>query len=577
MLSAGRRALGGSGRRVSCQVILILVLWASHLPTTFAQTPVQEAIRERVEQLRAGRVLRVGGVTLSARTLIGDFYEARAFEPVWRDAAHVTALIEAVNDSTRHGLAPSDYGIDALVGLAAADGNAVRGAERDLLCTEALIRLAYHLRFGKVDPRQLYRDWNYSRTLGRLDPRTALQALITAPDMKAAVGSYAPRIAAYHQLQAALERYRAIEAKGGWPRVGAGTTLRPGQRDPRVAALRTRLDAEGFAPGPTPADPDLFDDAVASALATFQRQHGLQSDGHAGRQTIEALDVGISRRIEQLWINLERLRWVAADLGDDYLLVDIAGFEASLTRGGQVTWTSPVVVGRPYRRTPSFRATLRYLVINPTWTVPPTILREDVLPKLAADPNYLARHHLRALDPSGAEVAARDINAARIKSLQFVQPPGPDNPLGRLKFMMPNPYSVYLHDTPSRAPFDRSSRAFSSGCIRLARPRELAVQLLEDPAQWSAPAIEESIATGHTRTVFLKRPIEVLLLYFTARAGPDGRVAFRPDLYDRDAEVAAAMTRGFSFRPVDRIQDTNLPEAGKSAPDSRRGAAPGSR
>lgn len=542
--------------------ITAIAIWLCMIAPALAQVPVREVLRERIEQLRAGHEVRIAGVTLAARALLADFYEARAFEPAWDAPARRAALIDAVGDSLRHGLEPADYGIDALSARTGDDGTPARRAERDLLFTEALVRLVYHYRFGKVDPRELYRDWNYSRTLGTLDPRVALQALTAASDLNAAITSYAPRLPAYQQLRSALRRYREIEAAGGWPRVGAGPSLKPGMRDPRVATIRARLLAEDHTPASTPDDPDRFDPALSDALAAFQRQHGLTADGVAGRRTVEMLDVGVGRRIEQIKVNLERLRWVAADLGDDFLFVDIAGFEAWLTLSGRVVWRSPVVVGRPYRRTPSFRSTLRYLVINPSWVVPPTVLREDVLPKVANDPAYLARHGIRALDASGHPVPAREVGA-RGSALQFVQPPGPDNPLGRLKFMMPNPYSVYLHDTPSRALFDRSERAFSSGCIRLARPRELAVQLLDDPIRWHAGALDEAIAAGETRTVWLKRPVEVMLLYFTARADETGRVAFRPDLYDRDGQVAAALGRGFRFRPVDRARTAAIPASGR--------------
>jgi murein L,D-transpeptidase YcbB/YkuD len=213
------------------------------------------------------------------------------------------------------------------------------------------------------------------------------------------------------------------------------------------------------------------------------------------------------------------------------------------------------VVGRPFRKTPVFRATMQYLVLNPAWTVPPTILREDVLPRMAADPAYLEREHMQVVDASGRPLDAAGIDWNRYRSggfpHQIVQAPGPENPLGRMKFMLPNPHAVYLHDTPARRLFDKRERAFSSGCIRLEEPLELAVLLLDDAERWSAEAVGAAVQTGETRTLPVKRRVPVLVLYFTAEAQADGLAQFRPDLYGRDAQVAAALRAPFRFSPVD--------------------------
>jgi murein L,D-transpeptidase YcbB/YkuD len=214
------------------------------------------------------------------------------------------------------------------------------------------------------------------------------------------------------------------------------------------------------------------------------------------------------------------------------------------------------VVGRPYRKSPEFRADMRYLVLNPTWTVPPTILRQDVLPKVARDPGYLARSHMKVVDTAGNPVDAAVLDAAGFRGgrfpYQIVQAPGDDNALGRIKFMLPNAHAVYLHDTPSRRLFERTERAFSSGCIRLERPLELAVLLLDDATNWNAQAIQAAIESGKTRTVPVKRQVPVLILYFTAQVSDDGALRFSPDLYGRDARVLAALGAPFRFAPVER-------------------------
>lgn len=548
------------GYRDAARILAAAVALAGACTPAWAADAAAEALRARVEALRAGHEVRVAGEPIAARRLIPEFYEARGFRPAWVRPGQAEALVQLVAASRDHGLDPGDYHAAALARLADAGGltsatSAEDVAARDLLLTDALVRLAYHLRFGKANPRELYPDWSFSRSLGAIEPVPALESAIAAPALEEAVERYAPQLVAYRGLRSALARHRAIEAAGGWPRVPPGPTLGPGMQDPRVVPLRARLAVSGDFEAQPAAEPDRFDAALEAAVRRFQARHALELDGAVGRQTLAALNVDVAARIDQIRVNLERLRWIAQDLTGDYLVVDIAGFSARLFVGDRAAWASRVVVGRPYRKTPVFRATMQYIVLNPSWTVPPTILREDVLPRLAADPTYLGREHMQVVDASGRPVDAAQIDWGRYRSAgfphQIVQAPGPDNPLGRMKFMLPNPHSVYLHDTPARRLFDRSERAFSSGCIRLEQPLPLAVLLMDEPERWSAEAIRAAIDTGETRTLPVKRRIPVLVLYFTAEGQEDGTAQFRPDLYGRDPRVLAALRAPFRFSPVD--------------------------
>jgi murein L,D-transpeptidase YcbB/YkuD len=553
------RARHFDGYRAAARAIAaaaVVLALAGSCAQALAADAVAEALRAKVEALRAGEEVRIAGEPIASRRLIPEFYEARGFRPAWARPGQVEAMVRLVAASRDHGLDPADYHAAALgrvLGIASAAPDAAVRADRDLLLTDALVRLAYHLRFGKANPRELYPDWTFSRSLGAIDPVQALEAAIASESLEAAVEQYAPQLHLYRGLRAALARHRAIEAAGGWPRVAPGPTLEPGMQDPRVVSLRERLAASGDYDAPVSAEPDRFDAALEAAVRRFQSHHALDPDGVVGRRTLAALDVDVAARIDQIRVNLERLRWVAQDLAGDYLVVDIAGFSARLFLGDRVAWRSRVVVGRPYRKTPVFRASMQYIVLNPTWTVPPTILREDVLPKLAEDPAYLGRNQMHVVDRSGRplDAAGIDWNGYRSGGFphQIVQASGPDNPLGRMKFMLPNPYDVYLHDTPARRLFDRSERAFSSGCIRLEQPLDLAVLLLDEG--WGPAAIGAAIETGETRALPVKRRIPVLVLYFTAEAQEDGAVQFRPDLYGRDPRVLAALRAPFRFSPVD--------------------------
>lgn len=535
------------GARWALAAVLVLAVAAA------SAAPSVEAMRERVEALRADGETAIGAGSIAARALVASLYEQRGFVPLWTDAQRERALLAALEASRTHGLDPRDYHLDALAQAHTPD------AQRELLLTDAFVRLAYHLVFGKADPRALNNGWNFSRTLDGIDPVAALARLLDAPDPAAALESLAPRMALYRELRGALARLQEAERAGGWPAVDAGAKLERGSTGSRVIQLRERLRASGdLTEGPT--DFALFDAALETAVRRFQARHGLEPDGVVGKSTFAALNVPVAERIAQVRVNLERLRWVSRDLAGDFLLVDIAGFSARLWLNDALAWSSRVVVGKPYRTTPVFRARMKYLVINPEWNVPPTILREDVLPKVIRDPGYLAQHQMRVLDRAGRALDPAAIDWAQYRTqprafpYQIVEAPGKDNPLGAIKFMFPNEHSVYLHDTPARALFGRTVRAASSGCIRIEEPLALARLLLDDGERWSDENLRAAIAAGRTQTVAVKRTVPVLLLYFTASVGPDGELQFRPDLYGRDRAVRAALAAPFRFAPVDGVR-----------------------
>ncbi len=537
------RRTGRADSRV-WRIALGMLLAAAALAV--AAAPPVEALRARVEALRANDDARIGAGSIAARNLVAALYERRGFTPLWADEERARRLQADLQASATHGLDPRDYHAQA---LAHADE-----VERELLLTDAFIRLAYHLSFGKADPRSLHGGWNFARTLGGVDPLAALVPLIEAPDPAAALEGLAPRVPMYRELRDALAELRRIERAGGWRAIAAGAKLEAGMRDGRVEDLRERLRASGDLDAG--ADGPDFDAPLQSAFKRFQARHGLAADGVVGKSTLAALNVSVADRIAQVRVNLERLRWVARELEGDYLLVDIAGFGAQLTLDDRLVWTSRVVVGRPYRTTPVFRARMKYVVLNPEWNVPPTILREDVAPKVTRDPGYLRQHDMRVLDRAGRPLDASAIDWAQYRErprafpYQIVQAPGRDNPLGRIKFMFPNEHSVYLHDTPARALFEQPVRAASSGCIRIEKPLELALLLL-DAREWPEDRLREAIASGRTQTVPVARAVPVLLLYFTARV-VDGELQFRPDLYGRDRAVLSALAAPFRFAPVDR-------------------------
>lgn len=478
------------------------------------------------------------------------FYYSRAYRPVGYGSARSGEVIAAARASSQHGLMPADFAIDALREAAASgsdDPDAI--VRRELLFTDAVARLARQTYYGKVDPAALYPTWNFAPIAGVRERARMLAALLDADSISMALAVLAPQDDAYRGLQKALSRYSELAAKGSWPRLPDGPTLRPGQRDARVRTLRQRLQAEGWIAagdkGAARGDPASYDRALAAAVERFQQAHGLPADAAVGSGTLAALNVSAAERVAQIRVNLERLRWLARDTTADRLVVNIAGFNAELLINGASRWSSKVVVGRPTRETPVLLDHVQHLVLNPKWVVPPTVLREDIIPKAAGNPAYLDKLRMRVIDGRGQPVAPTTIDWSEARRTgfpyQLVQQSGADGALGYLKFSLSNGYSIYLHDTPSRGQFRKPVRALSSGCVRLEKPRDLALLLLDDPRLWSAEALDAAIASGRTQTVAVDRQVPVMLLYRTAVADATGAVSFRSDIYNHDGAVLALL------------------------------------
>ncbi|HZD25003.1 MAG TPA: L,D-transpeptidase family protein [Alphaproteobacteria bacterium] len=449
-----------------------------------------------------------------------------------------------LRDAGREGLVPDDYWVAEIDRLWPAVQPDAR-QRLDALLTVGLLHYLRDLRHGRVPPAAV--DPKGTAEPIPFDDAAALRGALQVPDLVAYAGGHAPANPVYRRLRHILWDYRAVEESGGWPAVPGGPALKPGMEDARVAVLRRRLIAtgdlgDGEAPG------RRYDGALVQAVRHFQRRHGLADDGIVGPATLAALNVPVAARIRQLEINMERWRWMPDDLGERYILVNLAGFELEVVELDSAVLRMRVVVGRDYRRTPVFSDRMTYLDFNPTWTVPPSIARKDILPKLRRDPGYLAAQHLRVLsgwDPAAhpldpATIDWRAVSAARFP-YKLVQAPWAGNALGRVKFVFPNRYNVYMHDTPERELFERSRRAFSSGCIRLQHPLELAWYLLQDKPGWDRARIDQVLAEGRTTRVILPQPIPVHLTYSTAWLAGDGTIEFRDDIYGRDATLAALL------------------------------------
>jgi murein L,D-transpeptidase YcbB/YkuD len=534
--------------------LAIFTLLLMNVAAAWALSPVEDALRQQTEAIQEGTGGVIADQHVAAVTLLPAFYAQRAFGLLWNDDADFQALVKILHSATGHGLDPEDYHYRTLSAWPTGESDPHRLAARDILATDALIRLGYHLYFGKVDPSGLDPDWNLSRRLRNEEPIAVLERALSAPSLAEFLNTeLAPSGTFYIGLRAALAHYRTIAAAGGWPAVPDGPTLKPGMHGDRIAALRSRLAATDPALQSQATDPALFDPELIAAVERFQKRHGLMPDGAVGKRTLDALNVPVESRIDQLRVNLERTRWLFHDRVNRFLIVNIAGFQAYLYADDKIIWESRVQVGKPFRKTPVFKSMLSYLVLNPTWTVPPTILRQDIIPRLRKDPGYLARNNMVLLDRSGQHVDTARIDFGNLSVNNFPytvrQEPGPKNALGRMKFMFPNEHSVYLHDTPSRALFTQADRAFSSGCIRVEQPLSLATTLLNDSVNWSQTKIEEQLSDATTQTVNLDTPVPVYLMYWTAEPDTDGKARFFTDVYARDQAVLDGLRAPFRFDP----------------------------
>jgi murein L,D-transpeptidase YcbB/YkuD len=518
----------------------------------------QELLRTRVEHVRDDPDFRVRGTALASRRVLPALYARREFSRAWTDAGVAAQLVSAIREIGAEGLDPEDY---LLAELEAADAELARGGagsdvqvDRDLLLTDAMARLFYHLLFGKIDPQDLDPNWNFTRSVHRGNPAEFLQQIIASGDVRGAIERELPDHEMYRDLKAELARQRALEARGGWPSIPSGPKLEAGARDPRVAALREHLLASGDLHEAAAGDAQLLDPPLEAALRAFQTRHGLDADGVLGPATLAELNVPVAQRIAQIELNLERGRWLLHDLDPSFVVVNIAGYQVFYLRDGRLVWSARAQVGKPFRATPIFRSELEYLVLNPTWTVPPGILAHDILPAQRRNPGYLASKHIEVIDRAGRVIPVDSVDwsrGARSFPYQLRQAPGPGNSLGVVKFMFPNAYAVYLHDTPSKNLFEKTERAFSSGCIRVENPLEFAALLLEGQKGWDRAAIDAAVAAGRTRTLTLAKPLPVLLAYWTAWVASDGSLQHRRDVYGRDAALAAALDQRFRVhRPV---------------------------
>jgi murein L,D-transpeptidase YcbB/YkuD len=529
-------------------ILLALSVLVTPCPTGAQSPTVENTIRLRVEQARQQPTVGVRGTRLLQPQAVARFFEARAFAPAWRLPGSAQEMLAAIRNIDRDGLTPADYHLSLIT--AALDAYAKTpstdaAADLQVLIADAAAALIDHVRYGRVRPSSLDKRWNVDPRVGAPALDVALGELARASRLDAGIEAQKPAHFIYVGLKQALARMRTVASSGGWPAVTAGAAIKPGATDPRVAMVRKRLLVTGELATASSGGDAVYDAGVQSAVRNFQAHHRLSDDGVIGKATIDAMNVTAEARVQQLRVNLERARWVVGGLSDTFVLVNLPAFKAYVIRDRKNVWETRTQIGREARQTPAFRADMKYLVLNPDWTVPPTILAQDVLAGMRKGQNTIARKRLTILDQQGRAVdpASIDWQNATPRNFRYTlrQPPGPDNALGRVKFIFPNQHSIFLHDTPSQELFTSDQRTFSSGCIRVERALDLAAVLLERQENWTPARIREVVDSKQSQTVFLSSTLPVLIVYWTVSVGAAGDLRFAKDVYSLDPAVLRAL------------------------------------
>ena len=482
-------------------------------------------------------------------------YQKAGSKPLWITEAgpgtRASIILDFLKKSEEEGLNSQKYMIGEISDLWSTT-SPVSLARLDTLLTYNLVRYIHDISYGQLQP--LSPDNTSFAAVGEVsfDVVAAVQQALGAPDLAAYLVSLAPAHKHYQSLKQALKIYRSIAASGGWKKIPLGTTLRPGESDDRLQLIYKRMLAPGIQPPPKPEN-KIYGPSLQKAVSRFQQLNGIEADGVIGPQTLAAMNVPASRLVEQIIVNMARWRWQAHVLGKKYVLINIAGFNLTAYKDDVMVLNFPVIIGQLQHQTPVFSDSIKYIEFNPYWNITPSIAKNEELPNLRKNPRYLMDRHVRLFsswDGDATELDStimdwRQISPSRMAGFKLRQDPGPWNALGRIKFVFPNKFSIYMHDTPSRNLFSRTKRDFSHGCIRLGNPLALALFALEDQGKgWTSEQIQSTYQSDKRVIVRLNPPLPIHITYQTSWVDKDGQIHFNRDIYSRDEKLFKALLSG---------------------------------
>jgi murein L,D-transpeptidase YcbB/YkuD len=474
---------------------------------------------------------------------IDAYYATGQYASLWfadgKPTAKALSLVDALALAAEDGLDPLDYDAEGLKAKASATDEAGQ-AQFEVHLSVAAVSFAQHLNAGRIAPAETVRETViYPNAVA---PAQVLDSMRKTQHVKAYLRLLAPHTSRYERLREALSAYRRIETAGGFSPVPDGPPIKEGMTDERMPAIRKRLAQIGLVQ--ESAD-KTYDPALLDAVKRFQEQMGLPAEGYIGPATIKAMNVSVAERIATLALNMERNRWLQNEFADYHVFANLADQVVKLVKDGDTLHAEVIQVGQPFHRTPVFTEKMEWIEFNPYWSVPPSIAVNEYLPKLKNGSGILGAQNIRVFAGAG-EVSAASVDWASLGKGRFPytlrQDPGEGNALGRVKFVFPNSYNVYMHDTPSKSKFEAAQRYFSHGCLRLRNPLKLAEIILQSEG-WTRARIDAAVATGKNTVVKLKTQIPVYVVYLTAFANKDGSIHFREDVYGNDKILAAALAR----------------------------------
>ena len=505
--------------------------------------PLNSAIKTELLTVASSAQSRSQKTRLEA---IDGEYQKAEYAPIWFDGDQINkkavAALESLISAKNDGLHIPHYQVDQLLAFQD-DGTKEKRADFEIAMTRSLIAFGQHMNAGRLNPRKVNREIViYPK---QISADVLISNFRKTTNIKAYLRLLAPLTPRYERLRTALAAYRRIEANGGWEELPKGEVLKPGMEDERLPILINRLKQGGDLKSDVQPTGNVYSEPVVEAVKKFQQRHGLEEDGVIGPATLAQFNISVTDRIKTMEVNMERNRWMQNDFGPYHVFANLADQVIKLVRNGKTIHAEIIQVGKPYHRTPVFSDTMEYLELNPYWNVPSSIAVNEYLPKLRNDPGYLHRANLQVLR-GGKVISTWSVPWSSYGKGRFPvrlrQPPGAKNALGRVKFMFPNQYNVYIHDTPSKSKFNRASRYFSHGCLRLRDPLKMAEMIL-GPQGWTRAKIDNVVKSGKRRVVKLDTQIPVHVVYLTSWVNKDGSVHFRKDVYGRDKILAKALEK----------------------------------
>jgi len=539
-----------------------IFLWPSAATAQLFGNSSGSDIQKRLDAAADNPSVLCSSAVIYEPGVIRHLYTSRNFRPAWIDSQgplpQADALLNAIRLADREGLKPQEYHLHALTALLSewrSSRQKLQSFPKDkqidceLLLTDALVTYGSHLLNGRVEPEQIYPDWfAHLKENHLLD---IIENALNTGDIDAAIQHIMPQDPLYRGLKQTLAAYTNIAKTGGWPMIPPpGNLKKQADHAHYLSLLRQRLLLTGeLSSTEASSHPVSYGENIKSAVLRFQKRHALKTDGMINQATLKEMNIPVEQRIRQIALNLERLRWLPADIGRRHIFVNIADFEMAVLQDDQVVMDMSIVVGKQKQRTSVFSGKMTHIELNPYWNIPKTIAAKEILPSVQKDPLYLKNKKIKVLEyrqNEEREIDPATIDWSRInpKKLRysFRQDLGPGNALGRIKFLFPNKFDIYLHDTPERHLFHRTQRTFSHGCIRISKPVDLAEYLLKDDPGWNRKKILSEIGKGKRQVLKLKNPIDVHILYLTAWTDRQGDVQFRKDIYDGDPILFQALS-----------------------------------